>query len=483
MTLALNDPTLLGPNAGGPESHAIGGPRFAVTNPATGATIAYVANFDVEAVRAAVDAAHAVRPDWSARTAEERCAIMLRWSALMRDNLDDLGIILTSEMGKPLEEARGEIQYAASYIDWFAEEGRRVYGDVIPAHGTNKRIFVIKQPVGVAALITPWNFPAAMIARKAAPALAAGCSVVARPSELTPLSALAMAVLAERAGIPASIFNVVPSTDAAGVGSEFCSNPKIRKLSFTGSTRIGSLLMRQAAGDLKRLSLELGGNAPFVVFDDADLDKAVAGALLAKFRNAGQTCVCANRIYVQRGVADEFSQMLAAAIGNLNVGDGMSSDVQIGPLISAQALAKVQEHIEDAVHHGASIRVGGKQHALGGTYFEPTLLTGVTQSMKIAQEETFGPVAPVFVFDELEEALGRANDSDFGLAAYFYTRDLSRAWKFAEALEYGMVGINTAAISTAQAPFGGIKQSGFGREGSKYGINEYLEMKYLCLEI
>lgn len=481
--LALNDPSLLGPHVGWPDALDTGAPRFAVENPATGLAIAHVADFDVARVRDAVDAAYAGRPDWSAKTADERCSIMLRWSALMRENLDDLSIILTSEMGKPLEEARGEIRYAASYIDWFAEEGRRIYGDVIPAHGENKRILVLRQAVGVAALITPWNFPAAMIARKAAPALAAGCSIVARPSELTPLSALAMAVLAERAGIPANIFQIVPSTDAAGVGMEFCSNAKIRKLSFTGSTRVGSLLMRQAAGDLKRLSLELGGNAPFIVFDDADLDKAVAGVLLAKFRNAGQTCVCANRIYVHRNIIGQFSHKLRDAMAKLNVGDGMSSDVHIGPLISSQALAKVEEHVQDAVQRGASLRLGGRRHALGGTYFEPTLLTGVTQDMKIAREETFGPVAPLFAFDTLDEVIGRANDSEFGLAAYFYTRDLSRAWRFAEALEYGMVGINTAAISTAQAPFGGIKQSGFGREGSKYGINEYLEMKYLCLEI
>lgn len=480
--LYLNDATLLGPHVSTGHQPKYATPRFDVINPATGLVIASVTDFDLALVREAIDSAFRARPLWASKTADERRAIMLRWSELMRENIEDLSVILTAEMGKPLGEARAEIAYAASYIDWFAEEGRRIYGDVIPSHDQNKRIIVLKQPVGVAALITPWNFPSAMIARKAAPALAAGCSVVARPSELTPLSALALGVLAERAGIPAEIFHILPSTDAAGIGAELCSNKKIRKLSFTGSTRVGSLLMRQAAGDIKKISLELGGNAPFVVFEDADLDKAVEGALLAKFRNAGQTCVCANRIYVQKGVAEAFSEKLSHAISKLNVGDGTASETHIGPLISPQALMKVEEHIQDAVQHGATVRLGGHRHARGGQFFEPTLLTGVTHEMKIAREETFGPVAPLFAFDSLEEVTDRANDSEYGLAAYFYTRDLSRAWKFAEALEFGMVGINTAAISTAQAPFGGIKQSGNGREGSKYGINEYLELKYLCLE-
>lgn len=480
--LSLNDPSLLGPHVSASHQSRSPEARFSVVNPSTGSAIASVADFDLERVRQAIDSAYIARPLWATKTADERRAVMLRWSQLMRDNIEDLSAILTAEMGKPLGEARAEINYAVSYIDWFAEEGRRIYGDVIPSHDQNKRILVLKQPVGVAALITPWNFPSAMIARKAAPALAAGCSVVARPSELTPLSALAMGVLAERAGIPAEIFHILPSTDAAGIGAELCSNRKIRKLSFTGSTRVGSLLMRQAAVDIKKLSLELGGNAPFVVFDDADLDKAVDGVLLAKFRNAGQTCVCANRIYVQKGVVEAFAEKLGDAISKLNVGDGTASETHIGPLISQQALMKVEEHIQDAVEHGATIRLGGHRHARGGQLFEPTLLTGVTHDMKIAREETFGPVAPIFAFDNVEEVTDRANDSDYGLAAYFYTRDLSRAWKFAEALEFGMVGINTAAISTAQAPFGGLKQSGFGREGSKYGINEYLELKYLCLE-
>ena len=481
VDLSLSDTSLLAQCAS--ETHDnVAGARFTVVNPATGAIVAKVPEFDVARVREAIDAAYQAQPEWASKTAEERGAALLRWSRSMRDNVDDLSIILTSEMGKPLAEARAEIAYAASYIEWFAEEGKRIYGDIIPAHDRSKRILVLKQPVGVAALITPWNFPSAMLARKAGPALAAGCSIVARPSELTPLSALAMAVLAERAGIPANVFQLVPSTDAAGIGAEFCTNRKIRKLSFTGSTRIGALLMRQAAGDIKRLSLELGGNAPFVVFDDADLDKAVEGALLAKFRNAGQTCVCANRIYVQRGIYDAFAERLTRAVADLRVGDGMSADVRIGPLISQRAVQKVEEHIQDAVGHGAAVRVGGGRHALGGLFFEPTVLTGVSHEMRIAREETFGPVAPLFVFDTVEEVIDRANDTDYGLAAYFYSRDLGRVWKVAEALEFGMVGINTAAISTAQAPFGGVKHSGLGREGSKYGINDYLELKYLCLE-
>lgn len=482
FVLNLSDTSLLAQCATKLNDGSAAGAWFAVVNPATGSIVARVPEFDVARVRGAIDAAYRAQPEWASKTAEQRASAMLAWSRSMRDNVDDLSVILTSEMGKPLAEARAEIAYAASYIEWFAEEGKRVYGDIIPAHDRSKRILVLKQPVGVAAMITPWNFPSAMLARKAAPALAAGCSIVARPSELTPLSALAMAVLAERAGIPADVLQVVPGTDAAGIGSEFCTNRKVRKLSFTGSTRIGALLMRQAAGDIKRLSLELGGNAPFVVFDDADLDKAIEGVLLAKFRNAGQTCVCANRIYVQRGIYDAFAERLTRAVMDLRVGDGMSADVRIGPLISQRAVQKVEEHIEDAVGHGATVRVGGGRHALGGLFFEPTVLTGVSHEMKIAGEETFGPVAPLFVFDTVEEVIQRANDTDYGLAAYFYSRDLGRVWKVAEALEFGMVGVNTAAISTAQAPFGGIKQSGVGREGSKYGISDYLELKYLCLE-
>lgn len=479
----LKDPTLLTTDA-----HIAGRPvgsiaRMAVRNPATNELLAEVADINLNGLRDAIDAAHSAQPAWAAKTARERCSILLRWSQLILDNRDDLATVLTLEMGKPIAEAQSEIAYGASYIEWFAQEGRRVYGDTVPAHEENKRIIVLKQPVGVVASITPWNFPNAMIARKAAAALAAGCTFVARPSELTPLSALAMAVLAERAGLPAGVFNVVPSADAAGAGAEFCSNSKVRKLSFTGSTRVGSLLMQQAAQDIKKLSLELGGNAPFVVFDDADLDKAVQGLLVAKFRNAGQTCVCANRIYVQRSVRDVFASKLSAAVRALEVGDGMSPGTQIGPVISMQAISKIEEHIADAVRLGATILAGGSRHFQGGRFFQPTILAGVTHQMKVAREETFGPVAPLFTFDTIEELTAAVNDTEYGLAAYFYTKDLSRAWRLAERLEVGMVGVNTASISTAEAPFGGIKHSGFGREGSKYGIDEYLELKYLCLEI
>lgn len=479
----LKDPTLLTTDA-----HIAGRPvgsiaRMAVRNPATNELLAEVADINLNGLRDAIDAAHSAQSAWAAKTARERCSILLRWSQLILDNRDDLATVLTLEMGKPIAEAQSEIAYGASYIEWFAQEGRRVYGDTVPAHEENKRIIVLKQPVGVVASITPWNFPNAMIARKAAAALAAGCTFVARPSELTPLSALAMAVLAERAGLPAGVFNVVPSADAAGAGAEFCSNSKVRKLSFTGSTRVGSLLMQQAAQDIKKLSLELGGNAPFVVFDDADLDKAVQGLLVAKFRNAGQTCVCANRIYVQRSVRDVFASKLSAAVRALEVGDGMSPGTQIGPVISMQAISKIEEHIADAVRLGATILAGGSRHFQGGRFFQPTILAGVTHQMKVAREETFGPVAPLFTFDTIEELTTAVNDTEYGLAAYFYTKDLSRAWRLAERLEVGMVGVNTASISTAEAPFGGIKHSGFGREGSKYGIDEYLELKYLCLEI
>lgn len=454
-----------------------------VRNPATNELLAEVADVDLSGVRSAIDAAYSAQPAWAAKTARERCSILLRWSQLMLDKREDLATILTAEMGKPIVEARAEIAYGASYMEWFAQEGRRVYGDTIPAHEENKRILVLKQPIGVVASITPWNFPNAMISRKAAAALAAGCTFVARPSELTPLSALAMAVLAERAGVPPGVFSVVPSADAAGVGAEFCANSKVRKLSFTGSTRVGGLLMRQAAEDIKKLSLELGGNAPFVVFDDADIDRAVQGLLVAKFRNAGQTCVCANRIYVQRNVRELFASKLCEAVRALEVGDGMSPLTQIGPMISMQALAKVEEHVDDAVRRGATVLVGGSRHPRGGRFYEPTVLAGITDEMKVAREETFGPIAPLFTFDTLEELIIRVNATEHGLAAYFYTKDLSRAWKLAETLEFGMVGVNTASISTVEAPFGGIKHSGFGREGSKYGIDEYLELKYLCLEI
>jgi succinate-semialdehyde dehydrogenase/glutarate-semialdehyde dehydrogenase len=483
MTLELKDQSLLETRAYVAGQWTSGDKRFAVTNPANGALVAEVADVGVEGAKAAIDAAEAARGPWAARTAKERGAILKAWAKLMLDNADDLGRILCAENGKPFPEARGEIAYGASFVDWFAEEGRRVYGDLIPGHLPDKRILVLKQPIGLAASITPWNFPNAMIARKVAPALAAGCGFVARPSELTPLSALAMAVLAERAGVPKGVFSVVTSAEPAAIGQEFCANPKVKKLSFTGSTRVGALLMRQAADGIKKLSLELGGNAPFIVFDDADLDAAVEGALIAKYRNAGQTCVCANRIYVQRGVHDAFAAKLAAAVEKLNVGDGMAPGVQIGPLINQNALKKVEAHVEDALALGARLETGGKRHPAGPLFYCPTVVSGASAKMRLAREETFGPLAAIFSFDTVEEAIAAANDSDAGLASYFYARDLSRVWKVAEALEYGMVGVNTGLISTAEAPFGGVKTSGFGREGSKYGIDEYLAIKYVCLSV
>ncbi len=481
--LTLKDPSLLLSDAYIDGAWIAGARRTPVKNPSTGQIVAEVADVGVEGARAAIDAAHRAQGEWAARTARERSNILLKWNQLLLDNADDLARILTAEMGKPFLEAKGEIAYGASFIEWFAQEGRRVYGDMIPGHQPDKRILVLKQPVGVAVSITPWNFPNAMIARKVGPALAAGCAFVARPSELTPLSALAMAALGERAGIPRGVLNIVTSADASGVGQEFCANPKVRKISFTGSTRVGTILIRQSADGIKKLSLELGGNAPFIVFDDADLDKAVEGAMIAKFRNAGQTCVCANRIYVQRGVLDAFATKLAAAVAQLKVGDGADSGVQIGPLISPPALAKVEAHVEDAVAKGAKIVTGGRRHSAGDLFYEPTVLSGATSQMRLSREETFGPVAPLFPFDTVEEAIQLANDTEFGLASYFYSNDLGRVWKVAEALEYGMVGVNTGLVSTAEAPFGGVKMSGLGREGSKYGIDEYLTVKYMCLSV
>ncbi len=483
MTLALNDPSLLETRALVAGAWRSGETTFAVDNPATGETIAHVADLGVAAMREAIDAAYLAQKPWAAKTAKERCAVLLKWQALMLESIDDLARILTAEMGKPLAEARGEIAYGASFIQWFAEEGRRVYGDVIPGHQGDKRIFVLKQPVGVVGSITPWNFPNAMIARKVAPALAAGCAFVARPARETPLSALAMAVLGERAGLPPGLLSMVTGTDSKGLGLELCTNPKVRKLTFTGSTEVGRVLMRQSAHDIKKLSLELGGNAPFIVFDDADLDAAVEGALIAKYRNSGQTCVCANRLYVQRGVMDAFAEKLAAATRQLKVGDGMEPGVMIGPLVDASGVEKVEDHIRDAVALGARVMVGGKRSALGGNFFEPTILVGVEPGMKILREETFGPVAPLVAFDTEADVIQMANDTEFGLASYFYAKDMSRVWRVAEALEYGMVGINTGLISTAEAPFGGIKSSGLGREGSKYGIDDYLELKYLCMSV
>ena len=476
----LNDPTLLETRAYINGVWHQGSERFDVINPATGESVAQVADLGVAGTQQAIDAAHDAKPAWAARTGKDRAAIMQRLNALMLENADDLATILCAEMGKPWPEARGEILYGASFIEWFAEEAKRVYGDVIPAPSGDKRLVVIKQPVGVVGAITPWNFPNAMIARKLGPALAVGCSFVCRPSELTPLSALAMAVLAERAGVPAGVFNVVPSLDAAGAGQALCASDKVAKITFTGSTRVGRILMEQCAPTIKKLSLELGGNAPFVVFDDADLDAAVEGAMASKFRNAGQTCVCANRIYVQSGIYDAFAQKLGEKLSTLSLGNGFDDGVTTGPLINAAAVAKVEDHIADATALGATVELGGKRSNLGHSFFEPTLLTGVTQEMKVAHEETFGPLAPLVKFETEDEARAMVNDSEFGLAGYFFTRDLARAFRFGEAMETGMVGINTGIISSEMAPFGGVKQSGLGREGSKYGCDDFLEIKTMC---
>lgn len=455
--------------------------RLAVTNPATGALIAEVADTTAADTRTAIDAAAAAMPAWAAMPAKARAAILRRWFDLIMANQEDLARLMTAEQGKPLAESRGEIAYAASFIEWFAEEAKRVYGDVIPAPHGGQRILVLKQPVGVVAAITPWNFPAAMITRKVGPALAAGCGIVVKPAAQTPLSALALAVLAEEAGLPAGLLSIVPTSDARGVGEEMTGNPLVRKLSFTGSTEIGKLLYRQSADTVKKLGLELGGNAPFIVFDDADVDEAVKGAIASKYRNAGQTCVCANRLYVQAGIHDAFVARLADAVRALKVGDGAAPGIEVGPLIEEAAVEKVERHIADATAKGARVVCGGARSALGGTFFEPTLLVGVTAAMAVAQEETFGPLAPVFRFEDEADVVAQANDTRFGLAAYFYARDLARVWRVAEALEYGIVGVNTGLISTEVAPFGGIKESGVGREGSRYGIDDYLEIKYVCM--
>ncbi len=454
---------------------------FDVNDPSTGELIVKLPDMGISETKDAINAAHKAQKSWAAKTGKERSTILRNWFNLMMANKDDLAKILTAEMGKPLAEALGEITYGASFVEWFAEEAKRVYGDTIPGHQEDKRIVVIKQPIGVVGAITPWNFPNAMITRKVAPALAVGCSVVLRPPTLTPLSALALAYLAQEAGIPAGVFNIVMGTDSSGMGKELCSNELVRKITFTGSTEVGRILMRQCSDQIKKVSLELGGNAPFIVFDDADIDEAVAGAMISKYRNAGQTCVCANRIYVQENIYEEFSKKLAEATRAMKVGNGFDDGVTTGPLIDQQALEKVEEHIEDAVSKGASILSGGTRSNLGGTFYNPTVLTDVTSSMKVAKEETFGPIAPLFKFDSVENVIEAANDTEFGLAAYFYAKDLSKVWKVAEALEYGIVGINTGLISTEVAPFGGIKQSGLGREGSKYGIDDFLEIKYLCM--
>ena len=452
--------------------------KISVTNPATGEHIANVPKFGVAQTKQAIEAANRAWPAWRARTAKERSAVLNRWFDLIMANQEDLARIMTAEQGKPLAEARGEIAYAASFIEWFAEEGKRVYGETIPAPISTQRIVVIKEPIGVCAAITPWNFPAAMITRKAGPALAAGCTMVVKPASQTPLTALALVVLAERAGIPAGVLSIV--TGSAGeIGGELSSNPLVRKLTFTGSTEVGRVLMQQTASTIKKVSMELGGNAPFIVFDDADLDAAVEGAMVSKYRNAGQTCVCANRIYVHSKVYDAFAAKLVAAVQAMKVGDGTAEGVRIGPLIDQKAVAKVEEHIADAVAKGAKILTGGKRHALGQSFFEPTVIANVTSNMAVAIEETFGPLAPLFRFETEDEVVALANDTEFGLASYFYARDLGRVWRIAERLEYGMVGVNTGLISNEVAPFGGVKQSGLGREGSHHGIEDYLEMKYI----
>ena len=456
------------------------GGAIAVDNPANGDILGRVPNLGRAEAREAIQAAAAALPAWRALTAKERATLLHRWFDLIMANQEDLARLMTLEQGKPLAESRGEVAYGASFIEWFAEEAKRAYGDTIPSHARDKRIVVIKQPVGVVACITPWNFPIAMITRKVAPALAAGCTVVVKPAEQTPFSALALASLAERAGLPAGILNVLTGS-APEIGAELTSNPTVRKLSFTGSTEVGKILMAQCAATVKKLSLELGGNAPFIVFDDADIDRAVEGAMISKYRNTGQTCVCANRLLVQRSVYDRFADQLATAVDRLKVGSGLDDGVTQGPLIDAAALEKVESHVRDAVSKGATILRGGARQGLDGRFFAPTILTGATADMALAQEETFGPVAPLFAFDTDADAVALANATPYGLAAYFYGRDIGRVWRVAEALEFGMIGINTGLISTEVAPFGGVKESGIGREGSKYGLDEYLEVKYLCL--
>jgi succinate-semialdehyde dehydrogenase/glutarate-semialdehyde dehydrogenase len=484
VTLQLKDPALLRQQSyiDGRWVDADSRATLDVNNPASGEKIGTVPKMGVAETRRAIEAAQAALPAWAKKTAKERATILRRWYDLMITHQEDLAVIMTAEQGKPLAESKGEIAYAASFIEWFAEEGKRVYGDVIPGHQPDKRILVLRQPVGVVAAITPWNFPAAMITRKVGPALAAGCTFVCKPATQTPYSAFAMAELAARAGVPAGVLNILTG-GSTEIGGEMTANPIVRKVTFTGSTEVGKKLMAQSAGTLKKLSMELGGNAPFIVFDDADLDAAVAGAIASKYRNTGQTCVCANRILVQSGVYEAFTRKLVEAVSKLRVGDGLKGATDQGPLIDGKALAKVEEHIADAVSKGAKVAFGGKRHSLGGSFFEPTVLTGVTSSMAVAREETFGPVAPLFKFETEEDAIRMANDTEFGLASYFYTRDLSRAWRVSEALEYGIVGLNTGLISTEVAPFGGVKESGFGREGSKYGILDYTELKYVCVGI
>ena len=478
----LKDPSLFRQQCyiDGAWADADDGGTIDVDNPADNSVIGTVPRMGAGETRRAIEAANDAYPDWRARTGKERAAILRRWYELVIENQEDLAVLMTTEQGKPLAESMGEIVYGASFIEWFAEEAKRIYGDTIPQHQHDKRIVVVKEPVGVVASITPWNFPNAMITRKCAPALAAGCTVVAKPATQTPYSAFALAELAERAGVPKGVLNIV-SGISSEIGAEMTSNPVVRKLSFTGSTEIGKLLMERCAGTVKKMSMELGGNAPFIVFDDADIDSAVVGAMQSKYRNAGQTCVCANRIFAQDGIHDRFTDRLAEASAALKVGDGMEEGVGTGPLIDIKAVEKVESHIQDAVAKGARIVVGGGRHSNGGNFFEPTVLTGVTPEMIVSREETFGPLAPVYRFETDEDVVKKANDTEFGLAAYFYTRDIGRVWRVAEQLEYGIVGINSGIISTEIAPFGGMKESGIGREGSKYGIDEFVEVKYLCM--
>ena len=478
----LKDPGLLAEDAFLAGDWHAGDARFDVDDPATGQVIARVADCTRADAARAIDAAHAAQKDWAKRTAKDRAQVLRRWFDAMMAAQDDLATILTAEQGKPLAEAKGEIAYGASFIEFFAEEAKRVHGEIIPGHMPDKRLHVIRQPVGVVGSITPWNFPNAMITRKAAPALAAGCAFVARPASETPLSALAMGVLAERAGLPKGLLSIVPSTDSAGIGKEFCENPKVRKLTFTGSTQTGRILLAQAAEQVMKVSMELGGNAPFIVFDDADLDAAVEGAIACKFRNNGQTCVCANRLYVQSGIHDAFVERFVAEVEKLKPGHGLEG-ADLGPLINAKGLEKVERHVADARAKGGQVVLGGERHEAGPNFYGATVVTGATKDMAFATEETFGPVAPIFRFDTVEEVIDLANDTIFGLAAYFYANDLSRVTQVSEALEYGIVGVNTGIISTELAPFGGVKQSGLGREGSTHGIEEFLEMKYVCLSV
>ncbi|MFT3800863.1 MAG: NAD-dependent succinate-semialdehyde dehydrogenase [Burkholderiaceae bacterium] len=485
MTIALKNASLLKRQGyiGGRWVDADGGGRFDVTNPADGQVVAQVADMGAAETRRAIDAANQALPGWRGLTAKERSAILRRWYELLVANTDDLGMLMTIEQGKPLPEAKGEVAYGASFVEWFAEEGKRAYGDWIPTVSNDRRILSIKQPVGVCAAITPWNFPLAMITRKMAPGLAVGCTFVLKPAEATPLTALAAVALAEEAGMPAGVINIVVGNGdkSPEIGLEMCTNPIVRKLTFTGSTEVGRILLRQSADTVKKLSMELGGNAPFLVFDDADLDAAVEGALASKYRNAGQTCVCANRLYVQDGVYDEFAKRFADKVAQMKVGPGIEAGVQIGPLIEPAAVEKVESHVADALSKGAKLALGGKRHALGGLFFEPTVLTEVTSEMRVAREETFGPVAPLFRFKTEAEAIELANATEFGLASYFYSRDVGRVFRVAEAIESGMVGVNVGIMANEVAPFGGIKQSGLGREGSKYGIDDFLEIKYICL--